>query len=361
MDPNVKTTLGSVLVGGLLSGVLTGVVFMQALIYFQLYPVDKPRIKAMVVLVWVLDALHTAMVFASNWIYLMQHFGNRSISDTIPWTMGITVFFTAFITFLVHCFFVQRVYMLSKYNWYITIPLLVLACVRIGAAMVSTIKMISGRTFSGFAQHYGWVFTLGLSASSVLDLLICCALLYYLGKSRTGFSSMDQVINSLSLYSIESGLVPCMVTVSALICWLTMQNNLVFLGLHFIISKLYANSLLATLNARARIRARSVRSAEDHPVPMPLFIHTSQRGQMGITTDLTDTKLQINVERDIHYEIEGPDRSSYDTEMAKDVDAGSDNIKMESIKMAQLRHAEHRIAYSDASPTLESSPTVINT
>jgi len=352
MAIDVKTTLGAVLVGGLLCGVLTGVVFMQALVYFQLYPVDKPRIKFMVILVWTLDAIHTAMVFASNWIYLMSHYADPAISDTIPWTMGLTIFFTALITFLVHCFWAHRVYMLSKKNWFITAPILVLAFVRLGAAMVSTIKMISGGSFSIFTRRYGWVFTLGLSASSVLDVLISGALFHFLGQSRTGFSSMDQVINSLSLYSIECGLVPCVFTLSTLICWITMPRNLVFLGLHFIISKLYANSLLATLNARARIRARSVRSGEDHPVPMPLFVNTGHRG-VGITSDVTDTKLQINVERDIHYDIEHPgvDRSD---ESTKSIESGK-GIKMEIINVDQIRHVEHRTTYTVASPSADSA------
>jgi len=277
-------------------------VYMQTLMYFQEYTADMPRIKIMVFSVWLLDSLHTSMVFASNWIYLMEHYGDPSVTNVIPWTMGLTIVITALITFLVHCFFAHRVLMLSRYNWWITGPLVVLAFVRLGAAMVSTIEMISGGSFSLFVEKYGWVFTLGLSTSSILDILISCALLYYLRKSRTGFSSMDQIINTLSLYSIESGVIPCLITILSLICWIRMPQNLVFLGMHFVISKLYANSLLATLNARAHMRARSVRSA-DH-IPMPVLIHSTQRGQLSTTSDPVDTKLRINIERDVRYDIE---------------------------------------------------------
>jgi hypothetical protein len=32
-----------------------------------------------------MDILHTCMVFASNWIYLMNHYGDSAIDKTIPW------------------------------------------------------------------------------------------------------------------------------------------------------------------------------------------------------------------------------------------------------------------------------------
>ncbi|PCH34370.1 hypothetical protein WOLCODRAFT_148429 [Wolfiporia cocos MD-104 SS10] len=48
--------------------------------------------------------------------------------------------------------------------------------------------------------------------------------------------------------------------IACLICWLVFPGNLVFLALHFTISKVYANSLLATLNARNSLRDRALRS-----------------------------------------------------------------------------------------------------
>jgi len=54
------------------------------------------------------------------------------------------------------------------------------------------------------------------------------------------------------------------VTLVALSCWLTMPTNLIFLALHFLISKLYANTVLATLNSRKSLRRRA-----DFNPPLP--------------------------------------------------------------------------------------------
>ncbi|KAF7428644.1 hypothetical protein PC9H_007871 [Pleurotus ostreatus] len=91
-----------------------------------------------------------------------------------------------------------------------------------------------------------WSFTLGLALSCALDIIITASLCYFLLRNRKQTSSMNHVIDSLMLYAFENGSLTCAATVMSMICWLTMPSNLVFMGIHFFISKLYANSLLAT-------------------------------------------------------------------------------------------------------------------
>jgi len=68
---------------------------------------------------------------------------------------------------------------------------------------------------------------------------------------------MDQIVNTLSLYAIENGLLTSVAIVISLGCWLGMRHNLVFMAIHFVVGKLYANSLLAALNSRRRVRERT--------------------------------------------------------------------------------------------------------
>lgn len=71
-------------------------------------------------IVRILDLIHTAMICASNWNYLIGNFGNTDIADTIPWwasrllpgalkfnardtrTVAATIALTAILTFFVH-------------------------------------------------------------------------------------------------------------------------------------------------------------------------------------------------------------------------------------------------------------------
>ena len=49
-----------------------------------------------------------------------------------------------------------------------------------------------------------WVFTLGLSLSSALDVMIAAAMCYYLQQSRTGFEGMDHIIDILLFYTFNN-------------------------------------------------------------------------------------------------------------------------------------------------------------
>ncbi|KAI9510800.1 hypothetical protein F5148DRAFT_511032 [Russula earlei] len=215
---HIKTTLGAILIGCMLSTALSGMTAVQTFLYYRLYPKDSFRIKFLVISVWLLDSTHAALMCAATWDFLILNFGNEAIADEIPLTIALTVAFTATITFVTHLFFSHRVLLLSRSNWYITAPLVVLAFVRLSAALVSTIEMGRLRSFHEFVQRYGFVFTLGLSTACTLDILITGAMWYFLQMSRTGFGEMDHVIDVIMLYTFNNGALTCVTTVVSLIC-----------------------------------------------------------------------------------------------------------------------------------------------
>ncbi|KAI0696885.1 hypothetical protein C8T65DRAFT_30156 [Cerioporus squamosus] len=253
---NASDTIGAILVGALVSAVLSGSVTTQAFVYLRIYGGDDYMRNIWIVSVlWLLDTLHLSMAFASAWIYLIQNWGNDAIYDYIPWTIALTVALTAIVTLISHCFFAHRIYVLSGSSWWLTLPILLLAFGRLVSALVSTSEMISLRSYEAFVDRVGWVFTTGLSLSTTVDVLITITLIALLQRSRTGFSTVtDHLIDVVTLYTVETGLVTSITTAVSLICWLTMPRNLIFLALHFSISKLYATSTLATLNARKSLR-----------------------------------------------------------------------------------------------------------
>ncbi|EPQ59984.1 hypothetical protein GLOTRDRAFT_118447 [Gloeophyllum trabeum ATCC 11539] len=308
----VAQRLGPLLLGGLIALGLSGIVNMQAFIYLRTFKNDYGRIRAAVGLVWFLDLLHSALVCATDWTYLIVSWGDDSVLDRIPMACALTILTTAMVTFVVQCFFTRRVLVLSKNNWVVSFPMFGLAFLRLVSATATTALMIKSGTFSAFRESYQWVFTLGLVTSVVVDVLVTLSLCHYLQTSRTGFSDMDQVIDTIMLYTINNGSLTCVSTIVSLICWLVMPTNLVYLGFHFAISKLYANSFLATLNTRDTLRERSQHSSErGHPLPIifPSRMNGTNRFTMNNNDinplETTATKLQINVEKTIHCEVDG--------------------------------------------------------
>jgi multidrug efflux pump subunit AcrB len=135
-----------------------------------------------------------------------------------------------------------------------------IASARLCFACLTTAKMISLRSLAKFIKLYTWSFSCGLSLSSLLDVLITSYLCYLLLRERKTNSRMNHILDHLMFYAFENGSLTCAAAFTSLICWLTMHTNLIFMAIHFVISKLYANSLLASLNARRNLQNPTHRS-----------------------------------------------------------------------------------------------------
>ncbi|KAH9485983.1 hypothetical protein JR316_0000045 [Psilocybe cubensis] len=261
MVVDVERTFGALLIGGIVAFNLSGLVTAQAVAYFKRYPKDFRFLKLMS-LNRFLDFLHTIFVSIALWDHLIVHFGDVSRIDFIPWSLGATVALTGILTIFVHIFFVHRIYLLSHGNFFVVIPMAMLSALRLSLAFLTTIKMIQIQSLSRFTHLWKWSFTFGLSLCSILDMLFAGLLCFFLRQNQKKNSSMNNIINSLMLYTFETGMVNCAASIATLICWVTMKDNLIFLGIHFAIGKLYANSVMATLNARKDLRQTGGRPSQ---------------------------------------------------------------------------------------------------
>ncbi|KIM82138.1 hypothetical protein PILCRDRAFT_820523 [Piloderma croceum F 1598] len=318
MGATIENTYGAMLLGAFLACCLSGIVTVQSFLYIKLYPSDATRTKLVVAVVWLLDTLHTCSVVSSIWHYLIPHFRDVLRVDFIPWTLAMSVAITAVLTIIVQCFLVWRIYRLTKNDWRIAGPIFILALLKLGAACVSTAEMIRLNSFTEFVQQFQWVFTLGLSLSSVVDVMITACLCYYLHNQRTGSLSTNDIIDSLLVYTFEAGSLTCAGTVLSLILWLTMPDIRVFLTTYFMIAKLYANSLLATLNTRKTLHESRFKAlaSGDHVLPVIFPEYSVGRGHRargehsrGSETSEHDAKLEIRVHRTFDTRLDDVDRA----------------------------------------------------
>ncbi|SJL17920.1 uncharacterized protein ARMOST_21490 [Armillaria ostoyae] len=328
MSAELAKSYGAVAIGALCASLLSGAVAIQTILYYKFYPSDFFRVKFLVFVIWFLDICHTTFIWISIWDCFIIHFGDIGRIDVIPWSIAVTVVETALLTFLVHCFFAHRIFMLSRRNWLITCPILIAATLRLGSACVSTSEMIRLKTYSGFIEKFGWVFTLGLSMSSVADILITVSLFGLLQTSRTDAESINAIIDSLILYTFETGSLTCAGTIVDMACHdgsipntvgvdevepnlpghtFCYRKTYLFLYRVFRITnpstKVYANSLLVTLNTRRGLRRGQTiyfsRNIEDGNG----LVLSPRRMMSRLSEPEFDkaTELQINVEQSIHY------------------------------------------------------------
>jgi len=95
-----------------------------------------------------------------------------------------------------------------------------------------------------------WMTFTTLGAITFVDFVVASSLCYLFATSRTGFSSTDSVLTKLIIYTINTGCLTSVVSIAGIITCATMPGTFIFLGIEFLIPKLYVNSFLALLNAR---------------------------------------------------------------------------------------------------------------
>ncbi|KAG2088392.1 uncharacterized protein F5147DRAFT_53897 [Suillus discolor] len=89
---------------------------------------------------------------------------------------------------------------------------------------------------------------------------------YFLATPRTGFFRMDSFINKLITYTVNTGCITSIGSVATIVTCAAMPNNFIFLGVRFLVAKLYVGSFLALLNARYSLQgnANNIDSVNTH-------------------------------------------------------------------------------------------------
>ncbi|KAF5352343.1 hypothetical protein D9756_006308 [Leucocoprinus leucothites] len=351
---NVPATYGALLLGGLYASLLSGLVALQVVIYFKMYEGDRGRIKALVLVIWGLDILHTGLVWAGLWDYLIGDFGNEQEISNIYWSVSATVAVTGILTFVVHWYeslcriegLVAKHHAVSfrivsscpkklvlgrSYSPASPLPPNICHCndcrnvcsvpelfgltwlPEVILILTPPLLRILNDTFPSFKANFKWVFTLGLVLSTAVDILITGSLFFLLKTSRTSDFNLNAVIDTLIRYAFETGALTTAGTIVSMIFWLAMNDNLVFMGLHFVIAKLYANSILVTLNTRKVLRhARSSTGprengfhfAEGRRKSVLSGMQFSSKDSSGnpLFPPIRSPKVTINIERSVHCE-----------------------------------------------------------
>jgi len=294
----VASAYAPILIGGCVAFMLSGIVAVQCIIFFKLYP-DESNVKiGLVATVWTLDVAQTAFILASFIDYFVVHFGVPSRILVIPWSIALTMLATALQTCLVHLFYAAKIYQSSRRNWFITGPIVLFATLRLLAAAAATGDMLKLKVWAPFQSGFPhFLFTAGLTLSAGTDAIITLCLCYYLRQIRkiSTSSVMDRVLNTLTLYTLQNGFITFLTTMSILLFWLFLPHTTIALALHFVIGKLYPNSLLVLLNTRKSLRemhagdkgvvVQTPRESETHHNHLAayyaLFPHRVPRPQYG--------------------------------------------------------------------------------
>lgn len=245
---------------------LYGVLSTQLYTYHQAGFQDNRLIKSIVYGLFVLETLQLIMATHDSFHTLALGWGNvEDLLDVwlswfdLPVLTGIT-------SATIQCFYAWRLYILSK-SLVLAITIAAIALVQGSAAMAEGIQIYISQNVPGTQDDTFKTTAVWLGGTALCDIIICCAMFYFLSKSRTGFRATDSLLNKLIRITIETGMLTAIIAIIELTLFLTFKHNFYHVVPAFMLSKLYSNSFLVLLNSRKSTSKQSTTSDTFNSLP----------------------------------------------------------------------------------------------
>ncbi|OAX32800.1 hypothetical protein K503DRAFT_869953 [Rhizopogon vinicolor AM-OR11-026] len=248
-----------------------------------------------------LDALHLALITHCVYYYLVTNYANITVLAEIVWSFKLQIVIDVIIVYGVHVMYTCRIWIVSKGQSRV-LPAVVgiIVILASGVALALIWAVYQCHLFSDFIG-VEWATLMTLGTVAFIDFIIASSLCYILATSRTGFSrqstkhevlSTDSFLTKLMVYTINTGCLTSACSMITIITCAVMPTNFIFLGIEFLIAKLYINSYLALLNARYYLQpnAGTIKSSE-HGVYHP---ELSQDGNFQTSPFRTNTFKHSN-------------------------------------------------------------------
>lgn len=253
---DLNGTLGALFIGNIVGGIFYGITTIQTFIYFRGKPRDCPSFRLLICFLWILDSTQMGFMTRGVYHYLVLNFSNRAALLDAPWTLLMQVIVTCLSDLIVRCIFARRIWLLSGRNKLLLFIIVVVSVLVFGIGIAFTVRGIVDVSFIKLLDQ-SWLIYTAFGSSVFVDVLIAGSLCVLLHRSRSGFKSTDSLVNTLMLYSINTGLLTSIAAMACFVTFAIWPHTFIFIGIFFVLGKLYINSILAVLNTRKFLRKRN--------------------------------------------------------------------------------------------------------
>ncbi|KAI0648834.1 hypothetical protein C8Q79DRAFT_903326 [Trametes meyenii] len=260
-----EPVIGGLLIEVFFAFILYGITTLQAFMYFQKYTSDRPTLKALVAAVWILESVHTGFCMQFIYAYLISGFGDFENFLNINWCCYICTYLCsqAGVALCVQGYYTWRVWIVSGKSVLWTSIIGFFSLLRVGFGIASAVLSYVYPKWTLFRGTRTSLITIsgGLGSAALVDMLVALTLSFYLKRGRhIWHKESNNMINQILLYAVNTGAITGCVAFIVLVLFAVKKTSLVFLGLVMIQTKLYANSLLGSLNARSHMRNKGSRT-----------------------------------------------------------------------------------------------------
>ncbi|KAJ7185595.1 hypothetical protein C8R46DRAFT_1061124, partial [Mycena filopes] len=251
-----QEAFGTGLISGLLAMGMYGLTTAQTYYYFIEYPKDKMWTKVLVWTLWILNTVHSALMVHLIYHYLITNaFNLFQLSQNI-WSLPVSMVVHLIAAFLVMLYFLSVIYRFStlKLRWLLVVPTLCAILLHIGFGLASSVHILKARSLLDIPAFTGTSFLPMAIAQVAADVLLASCLCFVLYDQRSDFRRTNSIVNTLMIYAINRGLLTTGVAMCSLFMNIFKKKSLIYIGPELVMTGLYTNTLMASLNSRHRIR-----------------------------------------------------------------------------------------------------------
>ncbi|KAF8583789.1 hypothetical protein K439DRAFT_1617233 [Ramaria rubella] len=294
-------TLGALLVSLMLSLTLYGITIVQAYAYYTTYRVDRWHIKYLFgkgpialtrlsVGLFILPCLDSIFISHASYTLLVTYSGEPASLMTAfenSWSISLNVRkATILVTYLtedqsVVAFLSQlsqgmenerrelvakwlhsrcltfmrflRLFSCVRPTCFFSKSRLLAALHKAFTLLVAIMCFLENGVFGKLDQMM-WILLVPFTCAAACDTTITISLCWYLYTTPKCFKRTQLLINRLILYTVNTSLWTTTFVLIDLLTFIIWPSNLIFIGVFFLLSKLYTNSFLAILNSRKSLR-----------------------------------------------------------------------------------------------------------
>jgi len=301
------------LVGYMTSYLLQGILSIQVFLYYRSFHRTDPRyIQITVFFCFFVECLSTALatMFVISSIISV---GDLSFSGSLLGYRSVAIL-CGLASSLVHASYSWRIHILGG-SWIIIIAVMVLSLVQCVMVSISGFGDFGVGLASSSLTAFGGslaVDVLWLSGSAICDIIIALTLLYLLNywhaTDRLITNQLATRVERVIAIAVDTGMITAISASIELFVYLGLRDTLVPLVLFFTLPKLYANSLMATLNSRSTVSGRNFWESSDTGKDLSLPTQTKslknvvsrrlgmKRKTSQTTSSTRTTDIEINIQ-----------------------------------------------------------------
>ncbi|KAH7912352.1 hypothetical protein BJ138DRAFT_1148499 [Hygrophoropsis aurantiaca] len=251
---DANATIGALEIGSLVMTFALGIVTIQTYHYYRRYPNDPAWLKTLVAVVLLSAIVHTITVLAGMYDVSVIEFGQVAAELLTPLPTGLSgsILLSGLLAPLVQAYFAYRVYVVSAHI-YMPMVCWTFSLSRFVGSMALAAFAFKVPSLETFGASYGWLLTTVLVLGAVNDTLIAGNMCYYLKSERDFTLRMGRSAKPLDrmiAYTIETGFLTSLTAILIMICFLSLPDNFTWIAFYFFFGEIFANTLLASLNAR---------------------------------------------------------------------------------------------------------------